>query len=86
MDLARAADQIDALIEKRARGNEAANAEEELWRSSVRKHSAKIRRRHRAEWFCYFSNLADALRKSADEFDARAAALLEDVDERKEKL
>ena len=38
MDVARASDQIDALIEKRARQTGEANAEEEAWKTSVRKH------------------------------------------------
>ena len=78
MDVIRASDQIDALIEKRAKANDEANFEEQAWKASARKHNAKLRRQHRAEWFAYFSNLADSLRRSADEFDARASALLED--------
>ena len=66
MDVARAGDQIDALIAKRAGQGSAANAEEELWKASARKHNEKLRRRHRAEWFCYFSRLADSLRASAE--------------------
>ena len=78
MDVIRASDQIDALIEKRAEANGEADFEEQAWKASVRKHNAKLRRQHRAEWFCYFSNLADSLRRSADEFDRRAEALMED--------
>ena len=78
MGLARASDEIDRLIEKRAAEREEANFEEMAWKESTRKHNAKLRRQHRAEWFAYFSNLADSLRRSADEFDARASALLED--------
>ena len=78
MDVARASDQIDALIEKRVRQSKEANAEEERWKASARKHNAKIRRRYRAEWFCYWSALADSMRASAERFEEKARALLED--------
>ena len=83
MDLARASDELDRLIEKRAGERDAANFEEVAWKASVRRHHAKLRQQHRAEWFCYWSALADSLRKSADEFEAKAQALLEDEPERR---
>jgi len=49
-----------------------------LWKASVRKHNTKLRRQHRAEWFAYFSTLADSLRASAEYYERRAAGLLED--------
>ena len=82
MALARASDQLDALIERRAGERSEANAAEMAWKESVRKHHAKLRRQRRGEWFCYWSALADSLRKSADEFEAKAQALLEDRNER----
>jgi hypothetical protein len=78
IDVEQASDQIDALIDKRAAGRERATAEEESWKASVRRHHAKLRGRRKAEWFCYWSALADSLRKSADEFEAKAQALLQD--------
>ena len=80
MDVAKASDQIDALIDKRAAARAGANLEEESWKASVRRHNAKLRRQHRAEWFAYYSNLSYSLRRSADEFAARAEALLEETD------
>ena len=77
MDVARASDQIDQLIEKRAAGREEATAAEMLWKASVRRHNAKLRRRHRADWYCYFAALADSLRASADHYERRALELLE---------
>ena len=59
---------------------EGANFEEMAWKESVRRHNERIRRRHRAEWFAYFSTLASSLRASADEFDRRAEQLLEEAD------
>jgi hypothetical protein len=78
MDVVRASDQIDTLIEKRAKANSQANVEEMAWKASVRKHHAKLRRQHKAEWYCYFCGLADSMRRSAQEFDRKAEALLEE--------
>jgi hypothetical protein len=81
VDVEQASASIDALIDKRAAGREEATAAEIAWKASVRRHNAKLRRERRAEWFVYFSTLADSLRASADGFEAKAQALLED-DER----
>ena len=77
MDVAKASDQIDALIDKRAAGREKAAAEEMAWKASVRRHNAKLRRQRQGEWFCYFAALADSLRRSADHYERRALELLE---------
>ncbi len=82
MDVERASDQLDALIERRARERSKANELAELWRASERRHQEKLRRQHRVEWICYWSALADSLRQSADAFERKALALL--VDEREE--
>ena len=78
MDLARASDQIDALIDKRAAGREEATAAEEAWKASVRRHHEKLRRQRQGELYCYFAALADSLRRSADHYERRAQAPLED--------
>ena len=78
MDVARASDHIDALIERRARERGQANAEEMAWKASVREHLEQLRRERRAEWFCYWSALASPLRLSAEEFERRAEALPEE--------
>jgi hypothetical protein len=78
VDVEQASASIDDLIDKRALQHEEANLEEMAWKASVRRHNARLRRQHRAAWFCYWSALADSLRKSADEFEAKAQALLED--------
>ena len=79
MDVGQASDQLDALIDKRAAERGAANLEEMAWKASVRKHHAKLRRQRRSEWFCYWSALADSLRASADHYERRALALLENA-------
>ena len=83
MDVSKASDQLDALIERRAGERNEANAAEMAWKESVRKHNARLWRERQGEWFCYWSALADSLRKSAEHFEAKAQALLEDEPERR---
>ncbi len=78
MDVAKASDQLDALIEKRAAGRVEATASEMAWKASVRRHYERLRQQHRFEWFCYWSALADSLRRSAEVYDRKAERLLED--------
>jgi hypothetical protein len=78
VDVARASDQIDALIERRAGEGGRANAEEVLWKASVRKHHAKLGRQRRTECFAHYSCLSASLRRSAEEYDRRAEALPEE--------
>ena len=78
MDLVRASDELDRLIERRAGEGSAANGLSEMYAESVRKHRARIRREHRALWFAYYSNLAASLKTSADWYEARAAELLDE--------
>ena len=85
MDVEAASDQLDALIEKRTAERDGANAEEELWKASARKHNAKLRRQHRAEWYGFYCRLADSLRASAERYERRAEELLE-TDLRKETV
>ena len=73
-----ASDQIDALIDKRAEAAGRANAEEDLWKASVRKHEAKLRRQHRAEWYEFYSRLAESHACISEHFEEKARALLED--------
>jgi hypothetical protein len=60
------------------RQHEEANASEMAWKGSVRKHNARLHRQRRGEWFCYWSALAESLRRSADHYEGRALELLED--------
>ena len=82
MDVEQASASIDAMIDKRAAERATANLEEMAWKASVRRHNARVRREHRALWFTYYSNLAASLKTSADWYEARAAELLEDTNER----
>ena len=89
MDLARASDQIDALIDKRALQHEETNLEEMAWKASVRKHNEKLRRQRRAEWYAYHVDQAERLRRTmtalVERHEARALELLKDGNERIER-
>ena len=62
VDVAKASDQLNRLIEKRADERDATNFEEMTWKESVRKHNARLWRERQDEWYCYFAALADSLR------------------------
>lgn len=78
MDLLRASDSIDALIERRATQRENANALEEMYAESTRRHRERIRREHAAQWYEYEMLLAENHRQLSEEHEARALALLEE--------
>ena len=59
-------------------GQEAANELEEMYRASVGRDRERKRRGLRAEWYCYFSRLAEAHAGISKHFEAKALALLED--------
>ncbi len=74
---------LDRLIERRSRQSGEQRPEEVMYAESVRRYNARrynARRRKeiRAQWYCYFSRLADSLRSRAAEYDARAEALMEE--------
>ena len=57
---------------------EMTEAIEEMWRKCVRKDREKRRRRHAAAWYELCSRLAKCHARIAEEFERRAAALLEE--------
>jgi hypothetical protein len=69
--------ELNAMIERRARQKDP-DQEHELWQESVRRYNAKRREENRLEWRDYFERLAACLRARAEEYDRRAATLLED--------
>ena len=83
MDVARASDQLDALIERRAREKSNANVLREMWAQSDRRFQVKRRLQLNAEWFRYHCHLADVFGRLAEEHAAKAEKLLE-IDPRKE--
>jgi hypothetical protein len=76
MDLARASDQLDRLIERRVGERSAANELAEMYAESARRHRERKRRENGAAWYSHFSALADSLRQSAAEYERRAEQLL----------
>lgn len=71
-------DEIDALIERRARERGKANALEALRKESERAHRERERRENRALWFEFFCRQADSHRGLAESYAARAEALCRD--------
>ena len=51
---------------------------QEMWRESERKDRERKRRRHAAEWYGFYSHLADSHARISQEFERRAEALLEE--------
>ncbi len=74
-DVETASEALDRLIERRAGERSAANAAADEWRTSERRHAARVREEHREAWVEYFARLASSLRKSADMYDKRAESL-----------
>ncbi len=72
--------ELDRLVEKRAREARDANAIEELWVESVRRHHARRREENAALWRAYHLSQAARLEATAAELArghrARAEALL----------
>ncbi len=78
MDVERASDQLDALIERRAREKSNANELEEMYRESARRHRERLRRANAALWYEFHMRLADSHAGIAREHEAKALALLEE--------
>lgn len=79
MDVARASDSIDALIERRVREKSSANGLQEMYEESARRHREKLREQHRWEWVRFFDHMAASHAKMSEDYEARAARLLEEV-------
>ena len=70
--------ELDRLIEKRAKAASKAEAEEMMWKASVRRYHEAARRKNRAAWFSYFSQMADNHARLAQDYERRAEALCEE--------
>lgn len=73
----RAEAEIDKFINSRSKAKEEANAVEALWRASERAHAAKRREENRTAWVGYYERLAHGCRERAEEYEAKADALLD---------
>ena len=78
MDVEQASASIDALIERRASERSNGNALEEMYAESVRRHRERLRRENAAAWYVHFCGLADSLRASAEHYERRAEALMQE--------
>ncbi len=77
----RAEKELDKFINsqaKKRRGAEEQNALEAMWAASERRVLAKRREENRQAWIVYFSHLAHGCRQRAQEYEAKADALIED--------
>jgi len=72
--------ELDRLISKRASQDRRPDPDEqeEIWKESVRRYSARRREENRLAWCDYFERLAACLRARAEEYDHRAQTLMED--------
>ena len=76
MDVEQASASIDALIEKRTRKKKDANATEEMWKASERRHQEKRRRENRRLWLEYYEKMNRLHLGIAEEHASRRARLL----------
>ncbi len=70
-----AGDSIDALIERRATGTEAANERERKWKRGLEAHHAEHQEANRHRWVAYFKALARNHAALAEENERRAEQL-----------
>ncbi len=77
VDVERASDQIDILIERRhLRANTEQQNIEDLWKASTRRERDKRRRENAAAWYGHHEHMRDLHSSLAAEHEARARALL----------
>ncbi len=79
--VSRAEADLDRFIERRAKEAKKWEAErdtEAMWVESTRRYNALRREQLRWEWIRYYDAIATSLRKRAEEYDEKAAQLLED--------
>ena len=73
MDVAKASDQIDQLIDKRSERRRAANAAEESWKQPTRERRERRRRDNARAWAEHYASMArahhDLAAKAAEKAD-----------------
>ncbi len=74
--------QLNHLVERRAKAASKAEAEEDLWRASERRHKAAVRRRNVALWYGWHMDQAERHRRALaaliDHHEAQAARLCQE--------
>ncbi len=79
VDLARAADQLNELISKRAAGRQAANAAEASWREPTRGRRQQLQLENGYAWAEHFDRLARAHHDLAASAASKADAVRESL-------
>ncbi len=69
--------QLDALIQRRATGTEAANERARIWRQGLEEYHDEHEESRRHQWATYFKTLARNHARLAEENELRAKALIE---------
>ena len=69
---------LNNLIERQAKAASKASAEEDLWKMSVRRHNAAVRRRNVALWYAHFCQMADNHAALAADYAERAERLCQE--------
>ncbi len=77
MDVEAASKSIDELIDRRSR--DGANADEELWKASERRHREEQQREHAAAWFDFHHAQAERLERTARELALEHRARAEEL-------
>lgn len=77
MDVETAERQINAFVEKRAAGREAANRAEESWKEPTRRRRRQERRENAQAWAAHYQNMARAHHDMAASAAAKADYILE---------
>lgn len=82
MDLITAESQLNALVERRGlQADPEQQRVEDLFAESTRRHHAKLREQHRWEWIRFFDRMAESHARMSEDYQRRAAALLEEPGE-----
>jgi hypothetical protein len=71
---------LDRFISRRSASQEEAEALEEMWRASERRHRLKIRLANGHAWVAYFDRLALCCERRADEYRDRSREVSAMVD------
>ncbi len=83
MDVENAERELNAFIERRAKGRQAANAAEESWKEPTRRRRRQERRDNALAWAQHYQSMARAHHDMAAQLSAKADAVLEQLEEPK---
>jgi hypothetical protein len=78
VDLISAERQLNDLVERRATEKNNANAREETYKQSVRRHREKRQEQNRWGWIRFFDRMAQSHARMSEDYERRASALYEE--------